>query len=59
MAWYWNEFVYIGIWILVLFFGLGAAVYAIIMEEEEFVDAGFDVGSFLNSYKYCAITKNS
>ena len=53
MAWYWNEFVYIGIWILVIFFGLGAAVYAILMsdDEEGFQDQSFDVGSFLNLYK--------
>jgi hypothetical protein len=52
MAWYWNEFVYIGIWILMIFFGLGAAVYTILMEElEEFTDASFDVASFLNGYK--------
>ena len=52
MAWYWNEFIYIGIWILMIFFGLGAAVYTILMEDEEgFVDASFDVATFLNGYK--------
>jgi hypothetical protein len=53
MAWYWNEFVYIGIWILMIFFGLGAAVYAILTsdDEEGFVDQSFDVQSFLAPYK--------
>jgi hypothetical protein len=53
MAWYWNEFVYIGIWILMIFFGLGAAVYSILTQdnEEDFVDASFDVATFLNAYK--------
>ena len=58
MAWYWNEFVYIGIWVLVLFFGLGAAVYAIMTEEEEgFVDVATDVKSFLNFYKIDDVCK--
>jgi hypothetical protein len=50
MAWYWNEIVYIGIWVLVIFFGLGAAVYAILMsdDEEGFQDQSFDVESLLN-----------
>ena len=52
MAWYWNEYVYIGIWILMIFFGLGAAVYAIVTEEnDDFVDVGYDVESFLAAYK--------
>lgn len=52
MAWYWNEFIYIGLWILALFFGLGAAVYAIVTKEEEgFTDASTDVKSFLDIYK--------
>jgi hypothetical protein len=53
MAWYWNEYIYIGIWILVIFFGLGAAVYTILTsnEEEGFMDASFDVATFLNAYK--------
>ena len=52
MAWYWNEYIYIGVWILVIFFGLGAAVYSILTkEEEEFIDASFDVATFLNAYK--------
>ena len=52
MAWYWNEYVYIGIWILMLFFGLGAAVYAMVTGNEEgFVDPSFDLPSFLAPYK--------
>ncbi len=52
MAWYWNEFVYIGIWILIIFFGLGTAVYSILTQDDEgFVDASFDVATFLNAYK--------
>ena len=52
MAWYWNEYIYIGLWILMIFFGLGAALYSILtQEEEEFVDASFDVETFLNAYK--------
>jgi hypothetical protein len=53
MAWYWNEYIYIGLWILVIFFGLGSAVYSIVKQEQEdgFLDASFDVATFLNAYK--------
>ena len=35
-----------------IFFGLGAAVYSILtQEDEEFVDASFDIATFLNGYK--------
>lgn len=52
MAWYWNEFVYVALWILVIFFGLGLAIYNIVMAEDEgFEDISFDIASFLNGYK--------
>jgi hypothetical protein len=58
MVWYWNEFVYIGIWVLLIFFGLGAAVYAALSnKEEDFVDQSTDIKSFLDFYKIDDVCK--